>query len=212
MKAEKFDHERLLKSRFKDAISLVINYIPDWEPAPCSSKIGGLPNLPDDVDWPRWQGTPMLFIAQINLTDAAPYDTKKLLPASGLIYFFIKDRMMLDFQTLKSGSMVKVLYAGLSPDCKPSVRRLSDLETLYEPRPINFGQLKFNQKSGENHLLIGSPDASCDWILLLQLDRIWENTIHDGPYGILSFWILRTDLSCNNFDNVRILFQDDGIE
>jgi uncharacterized protein YwqG len=48
-----------------------------------------------------------------------------------------------------------------------------------------------------------------DWLLLLQLDRVWDNTLHDGPTGKLFFWINRRDLEKRRFDNVRLCFQHD---
>jgi uncharacterized protein YwqG len=53
-----------------------------------ASKLGGLPDLPAGTAWPEWQGVPQSFIAQIRLDDAHPYDTQRLLPASGMLWFF----------------------------------------------------------------------------------------------------------------------------
>jgi hypothetical protein len=203
-----FDPGRLVNCHISDAIGMKIDYIPGWEPVPGVSKIGGLPNLPDDIDWPRYQGEPMLFLAQIDIAFVAPFDNKRLLPPSGLLYFFLKDRMT-DFRSPESQRMSGVLYNDASPPY-PKARRLLDLETQYEPRPIRFNRL-FSTELGEDHKLLGQLDGIDDWFLLLQLDRIWDNTIHDGPYGKLYFWISRADLSCRNFDNVRIFFQDDGL-
>jgi hypothetical protein len=53
-----------------------------------ASKIGGLPDLPGDVEWPQTGTQPLLFIAQINLAEVAPFDTEGLLPHEGLLSFF----------------------------------------------------------------------------------------------------------------------------
>ncbi|MCL4517217.1 MAG: YwqG family protein [Firmicutes bacterium] len=53
-----------------------------------SSKIGGLPDLPSGWDWPAWNGQPLSFICQINFEELAPYDTEKVLPTHGILYFF----------------------------------------------------------------------------------------------------------------------------
>ncbi len=53
-----------------------------------ASKLGGLPDLPAGVTWPVWQELPQSFIAQVRLDDAHAADTSKLLPASGMLWFF----------------------------------------------------------------------------------------------------------------------------
>ncbi len=53
-----------------------------------ASKIGGLPDLPTGVSWPEWHDVPQSFIAQIALADAQAYDTDKVLPQSGMLWFF----------------------------------------------------------------------------------------------------------------------------
>ena len=65
----------------------------EWDPPPGASKIGGLPNLPKDMDWPLCAGEPLLFLAQIDLAEAAPFDSSRLLPPSGFLWFFLKNRM-----------------------------------------------------------------------------------------------------------------------
>jgi uncharacterized protein YwqG len=53
-----------------------------------ASKLGGVPDLPEGVSWPEWKGLPQSFIAQIHLADVVPYDADKLLPHSGMLWFF----------------------------------------------------------------------------------------------------------------------------
>ena len=49
------------------------------------SKIGGLPDLPPDSDWPEWNDQPLPLIAQIRLADIAPYDRSGELPQTGFL-------------------------------------------------------------------------------------------------------------------------------
>jgi uncharacterized protein YwqG len=85
------------------------------KPAPCgASKLGGLPDLPPDIEWPvrpafapslhepktwRWTKTdvadwigtaqPLSFLAQVNLSDvAARAGTETDLPRRGMLWFF----------------------------------------------------------------------------------------------------------------------------
>ncbi len=53
-----------------------------------ASRLGGLPDLPDGAEWPRWKKGPLSFIAQIRLSEVAPHDSERLLPDSGMLYFF----------------------------------------------------------------------------------------------------------------------------
>jgi len=55
---------------------------------PGQTKFGGLPDLPVNTPWPTMNGTPMEFIAQIQLADAHPYDSTHTLPEQGLLSFF----------------------------------------------------------------------------------------------------------------------------
>src|SRR5690349_5743275 len=52
------------------------------------SRVGGMPDLPPQVEWPMWKGKPQSFIAQIDLAQASQYDEQKVLPKSGTLYFF----------------------------------------------------------------------------------------------------------------------------
>jgi len=52
-----------------------------------ASRLGGRPNLPPELDWPEWNGLPLAFLAQIDLTRLPPipgYD----LPREGSLFFF----------------------------------------------------------------------------------------------------------------------------
>lgn len=53
-----------------------------------NSKVGGIPDLPLNWKWPTWNETPLEFIAQVALSEVAPYDTEHILPTSGILYFF----------------------------------------------------------------------------------------------------------------------------
>ncbi|HLZ58468.1 MAG TPA: YwqG family protein [Ktedonosporobacter sp.] len=57
-----------------------------------ASKVGGRPDLPRGVSWPQWKGLPQSFIAQIRLKDASTYDSDKVLPADGMLWFFYDEQ------------------------------------------------------------------------------------------------------------------------
>ena len=59
------------------------------ELAPGSTRIGGEPDLPEGVAWPRFRdGKPLAFLAQINLSDLPEGAERGGLPARGVLSFF----------------------------------------------------------------------------------------------------------------------------
>ncbi|MDN3203976.1 YwqG family protein [Algoriphagus sediminis] len=53
------------------------------------SRFGGTPDLPEGLNWPTFEDNPMVFLAQINLSEIEKLDLDKELPNSGMIYFFV---------------------------------------------------------------------------------------------------------------------------
>src|SRR5437870_423220 len=65
------------------------------------SRIGGLPDLPEGIKWPRLAAVlksadpvrqrkdePLWFLMQLNLTEIASADVANRLPKAGMLYFF----------------------------------------------------------------------------------------------------------------------------
>jgi uncharacterized protein YwqG len=72
----------------RDSIRISTKPVDETKLPPGASRLGGLPDLPANSVWPQWQGIPQSFIAQIRLEELQPYDTQKLLPPKGLLWFF----------------------------------------------------------------------------------------------------------------------------
>lgn len=53
-----------------------------------ASRMGGLPDLPPDTDWPISRGRPLEFLAQIDLAQAAAFYALPDMPASGWLAAF----------------------------------------------------------------------------------------------------------------------------
>jgi uncharacterized protein YwqG len=69
------------------------------------SKIGGLPNLPNDTQWPNWNGEPLSFICQIKLSEISINNTGVNIPTKGLLYFFyVQDQSTWGFDIKDKGS------------------------------------------------------------------------------------------------------------
>ena len=58
------------------------------EPPLGGSRLGGAPDLPPGMSWPKWQDSPMAFIAQVNVAEIAGHDEQGHLPHAGLLSFF----------------------------------------------------------------------------------------------------------------------------
>ena len=74
----------------KNSVSITLD-VQDDDALPAGvSKFGGLPDLPDGVEWFRTMKSdiPMSFIAQVNFAEISPYDTEHKLPEQGMLYFF----------------------------------------------------------------------------------------------------------------------------
>ncbi|EPD51096.1 hypothetical protein HMPREF1210_02287 [Paenisporosarcina sp. HGH0030] len=53
-----------------------------------SSKIGGLPDLPEDWEFPSYNNRSLSFLGQFNLKEIKPYNAENNLPISEILYIF----------------------------------------------------------------------------------------------------------------------------
>ena len=74
------------------------------------SKIGGKPYLPKDFVWPYYEELPLSFLAQINLEEVNSFDKDKLLPSTGMLYFFYELETEEWGYELKNKGCAKVFY------------------------------------------------------------------------------------------------------
>ncbi len=52
------------------------------------SRIGGHPDLPQDIEWPMWGDKALIFVAQINFSEIPDSPVRDLLPKSGFLWIF----------------------------------------------------------------------------------------------------------------------------
>ena len=84
------DYFNALAPLAKNSVQISLD-IQDEEDIPLgSSKFGGHPDLPADIEWFRMDlvDIPMSFIAQVNFAEVAPFDLEHKLPERGMLYFF----------------------------------------------------------------------------------------------------------------------------
>ena len=62
--------------------AITLTAVPAEAMAVGASRLGGEPDLPDDMAWPYAGDKPMALIAQINFAEAKPFDADNRLPES----------------------------------------------------------------------------------------------------------------------------------
>lgn len=77
-----------IMSLAKPCVRLALNRVPDEEHTVGKTRVGGLPDLPADFDWPHWKNEPLSFLAQIELEALSGFPGTDVLPSQGLLSFF----------------------------------------------------------------------------------------------------------------------------
>lgn len=72
----------------RQSIKIVKNNVTEEQIPIGSSKIGGLPDMPGDWDFPKYNNNSLSFLGQFNLKEVKPYDVENNLPSSGILYIF----------------------------------------------------------------------------------------------------------------------------
>jgi uncharacterized protein YwqG len=118
------------------------------------SKIGGLPDLPNNVDWFKENnGKSLSFIAQINCSELKTFEQNLKLPDNGIIYFFYSaEQEAWGFDT-KDEDKFKVYYSA-STDNIVRKDAPSDLEahSIYKSCILNYKN-SVSLPSWENELV-----------------------------------------------------------
>ena len=53
-----------------------------------TTRFGGEPDLPPDLEWPSWDSAPLIFVAQLALSDIGPTAVAGELPPDGVLSFW----------------------------------------------------------------------------------------------------------------------------
>ena len=72
----------------RNSIKIMKNNMEEVQIPIGSSKIGGLPDVPEDWEFPIYKNRTLSFLGQFNLREARPFDLEKELPSSGILYLF----------------------------------------------------------------------------------------------------------------------------
>lgn len=143
------------------------------------SKLGGLPDMPSDIAWPKYKCEPLSFIAQFNMSDVTEYDIDNILPATGIMYFFYDaNQDAWGFDPADAGRWKVIYYNGdlseLSPKRAPTT--LPD-EARFQVCKVTFSQedsLPPWESYGVQRLGMNKEEMSIYQDILLPLDEYRE--------------------------------------
>jgi uncharacterized protein YwqG len=72
----------------KQSIKIIKNKVQEEQISLGSSKLGGLPDMPQDWEFPKYKNGYHSFLGQFNLKEMKPYDEENILPSIGILYLF----------------------------------------------------------------------------------------------------------------------------
>jgi hypothetical protein len=109
----------LVEPNTRPAVRLATRRIEEIERG--RSRVGGVPDLPPSKAWPRRHGVPLAFLAQIDLSEAAPHLPQGLLPPSGHLWFFCDVQGWPDGSGPDDGGGGVVLYEPAGVALEPAI-------------------------------------------------------------------------------------------
>jgi len=168
------------------------------------------PSIPDCDNNIR----PMIFIAQFNCAELAPFDMKNELPQKGFLWYFAAIDHFLGYEAVMNHGIgywdngIYALYANVPAD---SLERFNpfDEESTVKPHSLTFTTAPLRD---DGHKLLGKPfEQDIDsyfprgWQLLFQLDSD-ENeyfNLRFGDMGLLYFMIETRKLKQSDFSGIK---------
>lgn len=192
-----------LKAHLRQTVQLLTMPAVQGDLDPSQSRVGGVPHLPFDVDWPCHGSKPLTFLAQIRMSQLPPISRPQM-PTSGVLYFFCLDGWTGSHDP-KERSALRVLYepdetADMKLAVPPLVRQRSFLRherhvRAYNPCSINF-------RAG-----VSLPDSGADEIAYKDLGLTDEEREH---YDTLTIQHLYT--SSEEYGDQRMFGYCDSVQ
>ncbi|QWG44616.1 DUF1963 domain-containing protein [Bacillus mycoides] len=137
-----------------------------------SSKMGGVPDLPNTFEYPTYKENPLRFIAQFNLSDLQNVGMDHNLPKTGMLYFFsIENYFEEDVNPNEAG---RVLYYDIPVE---QLRRADEVQGEFNQCAISF---ELTYKLPE---LFIEDEADSDHFLQLLEELIPDNYDNHQMFG-----------------------------
>lgn len=109
------------------------------------SRLGGIPDLPAHIAWPRHHDVPLACVGQINLAELPEFDGRARLPSEGMLYFFYDSTREADGYDPKDEHFFAVIYTAPFDEPPPKMETLPadlDPEGVYVPARIRFARFE----------------------------------------------------------------------
>lgn len=137
------------------------------------SKIGGIPGLPEGIEWPMWKDEPLAFLCQIELSEIPDSFYRDDLPNTGVIYFFYDQKIRTwGYDPQDKGSW-RVVYSHTS-SAENSLRNI--------PEKLQKKSI-YNEKFITYELMSSYPDIDDDRIESLELSEWQRGEYFDFRHG-----------------------------
>jgi uncharacterized protein YwqG len=159
-----------------DSIQIITNPDEDENIKKGASKIGGLPDLPQNIEWPKSGKTPLAFLTQINLKEISEYNKDGLLPDKGILYFFYDAENQPWGHKPSNKSKWKVIYYN---NDNSNLSRRNEPENLHLYNVFNPCRLEFKKD-------ITFPDFESVYLDLLNLSKDDEKNIYSFFHKLVS--------------------------
>ncbi len=131
----------LLRDYKKNAIRLVSKKATESSISIGSSKLGGLPDVPKNFEWPYWKEQPLSFLAQINMADISKFEIPVIFKKKGLLTFFYdSEQSTWGFDPKDKGSW-RIFYF----DDITNLNRTSFPEDLEEHAKYNVCEISYEK-------------------------------------------------------------------
>ena len=107
------------------------------------TKLGGLPALPAEIEWPSWNGKPQSFLAQIDLAEIHAVLPSFLPPAGRLYFFYDQEQGVWGFDPKERGGW-RVFYSsadGPAPMEREAPAALPP-EAIYKPKHLRPSRIE----------------------------------------------------------------------
>jgi uncharacterized protein YwqG len=205
-----------------------------------ASKIGGYPDLSPQTPWPQWEGSPLGFVMQINLADAAKFPFASSLPETGLLSFFYHaEQGTWGFDPKDKGSFI-VVYTENLTDLrrqnhpvnlpKDAVYKCCSLDmgaelSLPDYNSLPFQSLKLNKEDTDKYLDVqekflqtAAPHRLLGFPVQIQGDMTMEcqfvtNGIYcGGPDGYKEGRAQGLDAGCGDWQLLLQIGSDDNAD